>query len=128
MTNDDLANLFILGASKCGITFLHDLLDQHSDMYMSKLKELFHFTNENSSENEYKYNVFFSNGKNYKYRGELTLAYLETTYFKGIPKKIPKDLWDDELRDKIHKILLPEVNKIHEYLNIDHYPWRFKKK
>ena len=30
-------------------------------------------------------------------------------------KRIPVDFWDDELRDKIHNILLPEVNKIYEY-------------
>lgn len=294
MKNDNLANLFIVGASKCGTTFLHDILGQHPDIYMSKPKELFHFTSENSSENDNKYNAFFSNGKNNKYRGESTPAYLETTSFNEIPKKIckynahskiiiilrspferlesvyaqtlstghtdhekyyvgkimssefkdavinyppfleatkywthfsnyrkyfadeniklvlfedlindnnkalrdicsfldidqnynfnystarknkrstkkvfskwpsrvvnltpkiikkmmpkniqsfaleifkkiflkkiPVDFWDDELRDKIHNILLPEVNKIYEYLNIDDDPWRFKKK
>ena len=66
MKNDNLANLFIVGASKCGTTFLHDILGQHPDIYMSKPKELFHFTSENSSENDNKYNAFFSNGKNNK--------------------------------------------------------------
>lgn len=88
MTSNNKANLFLVGASKCGTTFLHDLLAQHPNIYMSKPKELFHFTKNNSHQNTNKYNEFFKDGKNLKYRGESTPAYLETTFFKDIPKKI----------------------------------------
>lgn len=88
MKSNNKANLFLVGASKCGTTFLHDLLDQHPDIYMSKPKELLHHIRDNSNQNVDKYNKFFNDGKNLKYRGESTPAYLETTFFKDIPKKI----------------------------------------
>ena len=77
-------NLFIVGAAKSGTTSLHNYLDQHPDIYMSRFKEP-HFLINNeigcdripsgiSDEKDY-YNLFL-NGFNAKYRGESSVMYL----------------------------------------------------
>ena len=51
-------NLFIIGASKCGTTMLHDLLAQHPDIFMSWPKELWHFNRMDYREREEAYLAF----------------------------------------------------------------------
>ena len=80
-----LPNLLIVGAAKSGTTSLHNYLDQHPDIFMSKHKEP-HFLINNeignsripngiSDINEYS-NLFVA-GSNAKYRGESSAMYLQ---------------------------------------------------
>lgn len=36
-------NLFVIGASRCGTTFIHDVLGQHPEIFMSPIKEPSYF-------------------------------------------------------------------------------------
>lgn len=77
-------NLFIVGAAKSGTTSLHNYLDQHPDIYMSRFKEPHFLINHeigcdripNSISDEKDYYNLFLNGFNEKYRGESSVMYL----------------------------------------------------
>ena len=94
-------NLLIVGAAKSGTTSLHNYLDQHDEVFMSKHKEP-HFLINNEEGvnkipngiNKYRdYIKLFDNSKNYKYRGESSVMYLQ---FPEITiKNIAKYLDDD---------------------------------
>jgi hypothetical protein len=81
-------NLFVIGASKCGSTFLHDLLKQHPDIFMSEIKELHFFNKKISKEGLSDYLSNFSDSSDFMYAGESSPVYSETTYFKDLPKNI----------------------------------------
>ena len=81
-------NLFIIGASKCGTTMLHDLLAQHPDVFMSSPKELWHFNRTNYREREDAYLAFFNEGAGFAVRGESTPIYSETLAFPHVPEAI----------------------------------------
>lgn len=86
------ANLFIIGAAKCGTTSLHEYLGQHPDIFMSAIKEPHYFSNvdqllhdgvdEEASrhssliKDELTYHKLFKNGQNQLYRGESSPSYL----------------------------------------------------
>ena len=86
------ANLFIVGAAKCGTTSLHEYLQQHPEIYMSDIKEPHFFSEvdnvlyEESSEKKKKhtslvkdisqYNQLFEAGAMHVYRGESSPSYL----------------------------------------------------
>jgi Sulfotransferase domain len=67
-----LPNLFIIGAAKAGTTTLHDVLRQHPDIFMTKIKEPSYFsTNSNFQRGLLWYqDTHFSHAKGYKRRGE----------------------------------------------------------
>jgi hypothetical protein len=91
---DNKANLFIVGAAKCGTTSLHSILSNHPDIFMSKVKEPHFFSDvyignglESSFDktkdyhtrtikNPAVYHSLFSEGANCKYRGEASPSYL----------------------------------------------------
>jgi hypothetical protein len=81
-------NLFIIGASKCGTTMLHDLLAQHPDIFMSRPKELWHFNRTDYREREDAYLAFFQEGAGFAIRGESTPIYSETLAFPHVPEAI----------------------------------------
>ncbi len=83
-----VANLFLIGASKCASTYLHDLLGLHPDIYMSKNKEPCFFNEIVSEGGLCKYEDSFKGQCGEKYIGESTPLYSETTYFKGTPQRI----------------------------------------
>ncbi len=86
MTNKP--NLFIIGASKCGTTFLHHLLEQHPEVCMSSVKEPCFFNREDYKGNLQWYSSLFDHRKGEKIVGESSPIYSETTYFQDIPKRI----------------------------------------
>ena len=94
-------NLLIVGAAKSGTTSLHHYLDQHDEVFMSKHKEPHFLINNEEGVNKIpnginKYRDYirlFDNSKNYKYRGESSVMYLQ---FPEITiKNIIKYLDDD---------------------------------
>lgn len=78
-------NLFVIGATKCGTTLFHDLLDQHPDIFMSRPKELWHFNRTDHLDNEQRYLSHFSEGAGFPVRGESTPIYSETLTFPHVP-------------------------------------------
>lgn len=83
-----IPNLFIIGASKCGTTMLHDLLAQHPDIFMSSPKELWHFNRVDHRDREGAYLDFFKEGDGFAVRGESTPIYSETLAFPHVPAAI----------------------------------------
>lgn len=104
---DNLANLFIVGAAKCGTTSLYEYLSQHPQVYMSPVKEPHFFSDkvENEDKELYKkpvkgekyhtkvikdidvYTSLFDGGSDFKIRGEASPSYL----------------WDTDAAAKIYK-------------------------
>ena len=73
-----------IGASKCGTTWLHELLSQHPDVYMpTKRKEIDYFNfDENFEQGIEWYESFFpdaESAKQYKTIGEFTPRYLDNS-------------------------------------------------
>lgn len=102
-----LPNFLILGAQKCGTTWLHEKLSKHPEFYMSKTKEI-HFFNANA---QYKkgiefYQTFFEDAYGKRFIGESTPNYFWTNnqpikwlgegiqpqFMIGIPERIKSDL------------------------------------
>lgn len=67
-------NLFIIGVNKGGSTWLHYLLNEHPEIYMSKRKEHYFFGYVYPEKIE-EYNKNFPFEQNYKYFGESTPHY-----------------------------------------------------
>jgi len=90
MNKNVLPNLFIPGAAKSGTSSLHELLNQHPDIYMSKIKEPHFFSWDDQFEKglEY-YSKLFEKGIESKYRGESTTGYM---IFPKVIDRIKKTL------------------------------------
>ena len=87
MAKPQLPNLIIIGAMKCGTTSLHYYLSQHPEIYMSKLKELWFFLEENNwSKGLDWYKSHFKT--NARIRGEASPGYTMYPSRQGIPKKM----------------------------------------
>ena len=72
-------NLFIPGAAKSGTSTLHNLLDMHPDICMSKQKEAVYWNHEefnsfNSKKKQWYSNLFYNKGV--KCFGESTTSYM----------------------------------------------------
>ncbi|MFT4526019.1 MAG: hypothetical protein ACI85F_002181 [Bacteroidia bacterium] len=83
-----------VGAAKAGTTTLHDILIQHSDIYLPKFKEAHFFDqDENFSKGVdwYDKNVF-GGVKKEKIIGEITPSYL---YFNSVPQRIADSVGTD---------------------------------
>ncbi|MEL6929628.1 MAG: sulfotransferase domain-containing protein [Cyanobacteria bacterium J06600_6] len=79
-----LPNFLGIGASKCGTTWLHELLSQHPDVYMpTRRKEIDYFNfDENFEQGIEWYESFFpdsESAKQYKTIGEFTPRYLDNS-------------------------------------------------
>lgn len=81
-------NLFVIGASKCGTTFIHDLLGQHPDIFMSRIKEPSFFIRPDQLEQMAEYLSLFSEGAGHQFRGESSPVYCETLAFPSVPGDI----------------------------------------
>ena len=83
-----------VGAAKAGTTTLHDILIQHSDIYLPKFKEA-HFFDQDEHFNKgvkwYEKNVF-GGVKREKVIGEITPSYL---YFEDVPRRIAETIGTD---------------------------------
>ncbi len=72
-----LPNLLVPGAAKSGTSSLHQLLNQHPDIFMSKIKEPHFFSwDKHFSRGVEHYSKLFEKGKDAKYRGESTTGYM----------------------------------------------------
>jgi hypothetical protein len=81
-----LPNFLIIGAPRCGTTWLFKCLRQHPDVYMPDLKQLHFFdVNFNKSLNFYAKYFHEADCKRYKAVGEATASYF---YRKGVPERI----------------------------------------
>jgi hypothetical protein len=67
-------NLFIIGINKAGTSWLHYLLDQHPDIYMSTAKEHYFFGNETPGDQD-DYHSYFPFEQSHTYYGEATPSY-----------------------------------------------------
>ncbi|MCF7805761.1 MAG: sulfotransferase domain-containing protein [Candidatus Marinimicrobia bacterium] len=67
-------NLFVIGVNKAGSSWLYYLLNEHPDIFMSEVKELYYFGSE-YPENLKKYHRNFDFSTEYKFYGEATPTY-----------------------------------------------------
>ena len=107
----DLPNLIIVGIAKCGTSSIHDYLNLHPDISMSKIKEPGFFNNSKITRiSEYK--KLWPN-KN-KIMGESSASYTEAKDFEKIPLRLKKHLGDIKIifatRDPIERMLSHYVN------------------
>lgn len=89
IAKENLPNLFIPGAAKSATSTLHDLLNQHPDIYMSSVKEPHYFTNNTRFHDTDRYKSLFAGSENYRYRGESSTGYLA---FPESPLKIKEEI------------------------------------
>ncbi|MFT4684416.1 MAG: hypothetical protein ACI863_001019, partial [Flavobacteriales bacterium] len=64
-------NFYCVGAQKAGTTTLHDILNQHPDVFLPKTKEAHFFDNDEKFEKglEWYENTFFNESSNEKILG-----------------------------------------------------------
>lgn len=88
--NQNIPNLFIIGAAKCGTTTLWNMLASHPDVFMSVPKEpsLFSFSDYKSKLDDYE--NLFAKVKDEKIIGEASVIYSQTTVIPNIPERIHK--------------------------------------
>ena len=95
MTNfGKLPNFFIIGAAKSGTTTLYDLLRQHPQVYLPRIKEPMFFNREEHFARgvEWYEEMFFKGAERYPARGEATPHYL---YWSGKVAPRIKELYGD---------------------------------
>jgi hypothetical protein len=83
-------NLFLIGAMKSATTSLHNYLDMHPEIYMSKKhKEPDYFVKEMNLEKGIDwYLSLFSEATNEKYLGESSTSYTRSHEYEGVPERI----------------------------------------
>jgi len=82
-------NLFIIGAMKSGTTSLHEYLNTHPQIGMSRKKEPGFFVEElNLSKGEDWYLSLFEQDDRYRYLGESSTHYTMLPAFQGVPQRI----------------------------------------
>ena len=90
-----LPNLLVIGAGKSGTTSLHYYLDQHPDIYMSRIKEPFYFQRQNWRERQEWYETLFP--KQAPVRGESSTSYSAYPVRKDVPRRIHELIPDAKL-------------------------------
>lgn len=90
MEKKRIPNLFIVGAMKSGTTSLHNYLDTHPDIFMSKKpKETQYFVTElNWSKGENWYLSLFESAGNAKIIGESSTDYTKLPRYQGVVQRI----------------------------------------
>ena len=82
-------NLFIIGAMKSGTTSLHEYLDTHPQIAMSREKEPGYFVEELSlRRGEEWYLGLFEQDARYRYRGESSTHYTKLPVYQGVPERL----------------------------------------
>lgn len=84
-------NLFIVGSMKSATTSLHNYLDLHPDIFMTKgkSKEPHFFVEElNFVKNIDEYLSLFDGATNEKYLGESSTGYTKAPHYSGVPERI----------------------------------------
>ena len=85
-----LPNLVGIGPGKSGSTWLYNVLRQHPDICMSKVKETLYFEKYYHKGISW-YEDFFSTNENYKIIGEISNTYI---YDERVAERISRDLTD----------------------------------
>jgi hypothetical protein len=102
-----LPNLIVIGAGKSGTTSLHYYLDQHPEIYMSRIKEPFLFQRPNWRERLEWYETLFP--KPAPVRGEASTSYSSYPVRKDVPRRIHEVIPEAKLiyivRDPIDRIV-----------------------
>ena len=88
-----LPNFLIVGAQKSGTTTLYDILNNHPEVNMSKIKEVNYFTSEKKMSKGLKFysSFFYKKKATQKITGEASPGYMNNLY---IPKLIKNQLGD----------------------------------
>jgi hypothetical protein len=82
-----LPNFIVIGAPRCGTTWVHDNLRQHPDIFLPKIKELHFFDNHPDKSIEH-YESLFSTWSGQKAVGEITPNYLSGAFSSN--RRIPE--------------------------------------
>lgn len=83
-----VVNLFVIGASKCGTTYLHGLLDRHPDIQMCPTKEPRFFQDADCMAHLNDYEALFSSLAPAQYYGESSPSYSETTFYPTVVENL----------------------------------------
>lgn len=82
-------NLLIIGAMKSGTTSLHEYLDTHPQIAMSREKEPGYFVEELSlHKGEEWYLSLFDQDDHYRYIGESSTHYTKLPIYRGVPERL----------------------------------------
>lgn len=102
-----LPNLIVIGAGKAGTTSLHYYLDQHPDIYMSKVKEPFFFQRDNWRQRLDWYETLFPKAS--PVRGEASTSYSAFPVRPHVPERIRETVPDAKLiymvRDPVDRLV-----------------------
>jgi len=108
MDTNSLPNTIIIGAMKCATTSLHYYLDQHPEIHMSKIKELWFFVEGHTGQHSIQwYSSHFD--RQLPIRGEASTGYTMYPQFRGVPARMHRQLPHAKLiyiiRDPIERII-----------------------
>ena len=81
-------NLFLIGASKCGTTYLYNILKSHPKICMSNIKEPQFFFDIKYEKELEKLNFLYPHYNFQNYIGDASPIYSETIQFPEIPKRL----------------------------------------
>src|SRR5580704_16187248 len=82
-------NLFIIGAMKSGTTTLHEYLDSHPQIAMSRVKEPGFFVEElTHRQGEDWYLSLFDQDSCFRYRGESSTHYTKLPVYQGVAERL----------------------------------------
>lgn len=100
-------NLVVIGAAKCGTTSLHEYLNAHPQIAMSREKELDFFVAEkNWSRGLDWYEAQFEDAP---IRGESSVSYAAFPEYQGVPERIVRALPDARViylvRDPVERVV-----------------------
>jgi len=103
-----LPNLIVIGAAKCGTTSLHEYLDEHPEISMSREKELYFFVEEkNLAKGRAWYESQFDPSA--PVRGESSPGYSAFPLYRGVPERMADTIPDTKIvylvRDPIERIV-----------------------
>ncbi|MEO6579434.1 MAG: sulfotransferase [Candidatus Limnocylindria bacterium] len=106
-TDDNLPNLVVIGAMKCGTTSLHQWLDQHPQVAMSRVKETNFFLERRGGAELDRYRSLFNSAA--AVRGESSTSYTKYPQRPGVPARMRALIPDARLvyilRDPVDRTL-----------------------
>jgi len=115
-------NLFIVGAPKCGTTFLYEKLQNHPDLFFSKTKELNYFSyhqlkkysfyKDYKTRSESKYLSFYQKADQQKYLVDASVSYF--TY-----DEVPKSIKDFNSESKIILLIRNPAKRAYSHYLMD---------
>lgn len=81
-------NFLVIGGMKCGTTSLHNYLNQHPEIFMSKNKEPNYFCEDRDYKTTKWYKDLFLASKEYSFYGESSIGYSKCHQFSNVPNRI----------------------------------------